>query len=1526
MTGLHVALLGRFVATLDDRPAIKFKTKRSQALLIYLVAENNLPAATHRRELLIELLWPGMPPPSARRSLRQTLYYLRQAIENPDASEGEADSPFLLTDRSTVAINPTYPLQIDVADFQQILDGDEAQWPEAVALYRGDFLEDFYLPDTNTFEEWAGARREDYRRQVLDALDKLTSDRLAREEYAEAEAYAHQQLKIDNLRENAYRQLMQLYARSGRQAEALSLYQKCLQILDQELGASPDQTTTALYEAILENRLPMPSEIGGTPELSVKDLATPPPSPYRGLFAFREEDAPHFFGRGAITDRMVEMIDQNPLLALIGPSASGKSSLLHAGLQARLRREEEWLIASFRPGNRPFHGLAAALLPLLEAEMTETERLVETQKLGQALLDKKLSLTDVVDRLLEKHQHSDRLLLLSDQFEELYSQDVRGAEQRLFIETILELTARQIYIAKPAFCFTFALRADFLDLALGYRPFADALQGSTLILAPMTHEELGQVIEKPAEMQGVSFEDGLVERILTDVGDEPGNLPLLEFGLDALWERQSDRQLTHAAYDDTGRVGEALAHYADSVYAGLEPEDRQKARHIFVQLVRPGRQASDTRRLSRRSELGEENWFLAQYLANARLVVIDRDPTGHETVELVHETLIRRWGRLQTWLNDDRVFRIWQERMRIALQQWLASQHDEGALLRGALLTEAEGWLAERAKQLSQDEITFIKASCAHRDRRERIRRNTTIGLAVGLILAVLLASLAAWQWRSARQARLVAEQERDQTQFALSQLLASQAQLLLDKQIDLSLLLALEAFNKSDSPATRGALLAAVTHNPALRTFLYSEQDQIRSVAISPDGRTLASAGFDNTIILWDLATSQSLGPPLSGHADNIYSLAFSPDGRLLASGSFDDTIILWDLVNHQPAMPPLTGHTDAIWSVDFSPDGDLLASGAADGAIRFWDPRTGLPVGDPLVAHDGTVSAVLFHPAGRLLASAGRDNRALLWDISSVTTAPSANSSIPAPRQLGPPLEGHSGFNRSLAFSSNGQVLAMDGDDDTIQMWDISEALAAAEPVRDSVEQSEIDIRPIGEPISGHEQEITALAFGSADHTLASADTGGHLILWDLSETIDSSGPGNSDEYLAIIGLQSPIWDLAFSADGGTLVTGDGSSRMALFDMTGQHPLAREIDGPGGRLTSAALDPIGHTLAVGGGDGSLSLYDVAKNSDTFGRLLKQAPSGIDGNLRGLAFSHDGTLLGYTGYDGSVNIWNVRSLTPIASSPLRHDGDAVKVAFSPDGTTLASYDHDTTINLWDVNTGRFMHELIPDSWSGTESRTVPQLDTEILFGPEGDWLAATSIDGFILWDLTSIAESSLPDGQPALDKAPGKNLGVELGTGRPSASAISPNGQILATGGLNEGIILLDVRTRKQLAESLSLHRGDIEGLVFSSDGNTLVSIGEYGQIIFWDVKPESATFGQSYGPPIEGPRLANLPEVSFSNDANTLANSKPDGSFTLWNLDIDSWRSLACRRAGRNLTQEEWRHFFGEEPYHQTCPEIAQ
>jgi hypothetical protein len=234
----------------------------------------------------------------------------------------------------------------------------------------------------------------------------------------------------------------------------------------------------------------------------------------------------------------------------------------------------------------------------------------------------------------------------------------------------------------------------------------------------MTRQELSQVIEKPAQKQGVTFEAGLVERILDNVGDGLGNLPLLEFTLTALWEQQAAGQLTHAVYEAIGQVAGSLGYYAEDVYAGLSQTEQAQTQQIFMRLVHPGQQTADIRRRVSRAELDEGQWSLVQRLADARLVVTDQDPTGQETVEIVHEALISGWDRLQGWLNEDRAFRIWRERLRAALDQWEASNRDEEALLRGVLLVEAEERIKTHLADISSPEHEFLQASVAWRDQR----------------------------------------------------------------------------------------------------------------------------------------------------------------------------------------------------------------------------------------------------------------------------------------------------------------------------------------------------------------------------------------------------------------------------------------------------------------------------------------------------------------------------------------------------------------------------------------------------------------------------------------------------------------------------------------------------------------------------------------------------------------------------------------------------------------------------------------
>ena len=273
-----------------------------------------------------------------------------------------------------------------------------------------------------------------------------------------------------------------------------------------------------------------------------------------------------------------------------------------------------------------------------------------------------------------------------------------------------------------------------------HRPFADALQESSLLLGPMSADELRQAIVEPARLAGSHFETGLVRRILDDVGSESGNLPLLEFALTELWPWQTnERQLTHVAYEQIERVQGALATYADDVYEALTDKEQASAQRVFVQLVQPGLGTEDTRRLATREEVGNANWPLVQKLADERLLVTNRDTEDRETVELIHEALIQQWRRLQAWMETDRAFRTWQERMRTALNQWRASGQDDGALLSGVPLAEAGKWLEEREDELNERERVFIRTGLAKKRRSELIQRLTFVGAIVAVVIMAIL-------------------------------------------------------------------------------------------------------------------------------------------------------------------------------------------------------------------------------------------------------------------------------------------------------------------------------------------------------------------------------------------------------------------------------------------------------------------------------------------------------------------------------------------------------------------------------------------------------------------------------------------------------------------------------------------------------------------------------------------------------------------------------------------------------------------
>lgn len=741
-------LFGPYEARRQDQ-AILFPTERARAMLAYLAYHSNQPQS---RQTLADLFWYDRSEAAARNSLRTELNRLRQAIGDIGAAH-----PILLGTRLHIEFVTSSEVTVDLHQFQALLTACRqhahpklSSCPScierlhaAAALYRGDFLAELKSVESPPFEEWLRTAQDSLRAEALWTLDVLIEHYDGRGELDLVVYHARRQLQLQPWRELAHRHLMRALTLQGQRAAALRQFEFCRSVLESELAADPSEETIALYE-----------------QIRVGDLFMPAPqakNPYQGLQAFESAHATFFFGRENITERLLETVRARPFVTLIGPSGSGKSSLIQAGLLPKLtetasqpyplfarsetatsdaprgrgaasRRAEtlsplavetvapvEWIVVSFRPGEDPFRALAEALQPLLWLEQPPQDWATLLRQQERGLQDLADSLALIPQGEAESSAAERRLLLVVDQFEELFTLTANPTDRHTFLTLLLSILDHE---ERTRISILISIRADFMAQALTSAPLATALQDAAIVLGPMNRDEIRRAIEQPALRQGVVFEPGLVERLLNDVGAEPGNLPLLEFALTLLWQEQQSGWLTHAAYEEIERVVGALTHYADTIYGQLSRAEQIGVRRIFLQLVQPVQGADDIRRTATRSEIGEADWPLVQRMADARLVITNQNVNGDETVELIHEALIRAWRQLQSWLEEDREFRIWQQRARMSLSQWQHTLKDEGTLLRGGPLVEAERWMHERNGDLSEPLREFIEASLAYRERQ----------------------------------------------------------------------------------------------------------------------------------------------------------------------------------------------------------------------------------------------------------------------------------------------------------------------------------------------------------------------------------------------------------------------------------------------------------------------------------------------------------------------------------------------------------------------------------------------------------------------------------------------------------------------------------------------------------------------------------------------------------------------------------------------------------------------------------------
>ncbi len=1109
--------------------------------------------------------------------------------------------------------------------------------------------------------------------------------------------------------------------------------------------------------------------------------------PYVGLASYEVEQAGLFFGREALVDELLGRLAKRRFLAVFGASGSGKSSLLRAGLIAAVNEgrletaASDWVSIVLTPGEAPVMELARQI----------AQDPAAAESVRDELLVSPAALTAMAARILAGRPADAGLLLVVDQFEELFTLCADTLQRDCFVQALLAAADDEDGRTRVVL----GVRADFYADCAAWPGLVAALRDAQVLVGPMSVDEVRDVIVKPAERAGMTVEGALVATLLAETAAQPGTLPLLSHALLETWRHGPSGRLTLAAYTQSGGIHNAVADTAEHVYSDCGEVQRAMLRRILLRLVAIGDDVPDTRRRVPPGDLvaGDDPDAVAallERLARARLVTID---DGH--VYLAHEALIRFWPRIAVMIKEHRSDLQIQRRVSDAALEWARLGRDGAALYRGTPLAVARAWAAQdgHLTGLTQLERAFLDASnateaSAHTAavRAARRLRGLVAALAVLLVAAIVAATVAIWQ----RQAAVGAESD------ATSGQLAAQSEALASVNPDAATLAALAAWHAEPTVEARSALLSTAACCSSTQNVLGGDNATVSAVAVSPGGSMVAAGGQDRTVHLWRVADGRQIGV-LGGFADQVTSVAFSPSGSLLAAGSADRTIRLWDPVKGT-ALGWLSGDTGAITDLAFGPKGKVLASASADGQLRLWDAGAQRLIAERRPG-GGPVLSVAFSPDGNILASAGADGAVTLWSVSD-----------PVDPRVIRVLTGASGGVTDLAYSPSGTMIAGEEPHGDVMLWDLNQ-------------------RGPGKTLRRAAVASMGLAFSRDGAILLTAGSYYSVELWNTAtgRLARSEAHRNPDGILA----------LAYDPGSGLLALGgvDGAVQVwqvpvppftgSTGSVTGLAAVGLAVTGHPAAGHAAAGDPAaghpaaGHPAVVASvsGDGMLGVWSGA------GSLM--TATDIAGKPVAFAADPDGGRLAVVRADGTVSVRSIPSLT--ITTRWRVPGSVSGVAFSPGGGTLAMADQ-TAVSAWDVARGARLWSRYLKAGHG--------MFTAIAFGPSGggaggpgsELAAATSRGSVLIWNATTgrrIAEA-------------------DPGTGTVNAVAFSPDGRLLATAG-NSGVITVWNAANLDRLTTQPGSIGAVRALAFSPDGRTLASAGVNGMILLWDMANVSARTG---------------------------------------------------------------------------------
>ena len=1195
--------------------------------------------------------------------------------------------------------------------------------------------------------------------------------------------------------------------------------------------------------------------------------------PWKGLAAYRQEDAGTFFGRENLVGELAARIVGVGLLGVVGASGSGKSSLVAAGLRASLvfgllPGSAQWRQVSMRPGEQPMAELRSALDGIARGSDGD----------------------DPIGWAIEALGPDERLVIYVDQFEEIFTTCTDPAEAQTFVDALDRAAARPER-AVVVVC----LRGDFYAHTAVYPSLAQALSANHVIVGPMSPEELRRAIELPARRAGVRVESALVDRLVEEVVGAPGGLPLLSTALVELWGEGRDGWIRLDAHELTGGLNGAVARLAEQTYDQLSDEEKAVAPAVFLRLVGPGEGDAVTRRRVALDEFDTKTdpstaGVIHRFTQDRLLSADDR------TVEVAHEALLREWPRLRTWLAEDAQGRQLRAHLTGAARTWEDAGEEDSELYRGARLSATLDWASTHDRQLNDLERSFLTTSrqagereVERQKRTNRRLRGLLVGVALFLGVALVAGSLALVQRSRAGHSERV----------ALGQSLGAKA--VVEPQLDTALLLAEEGIKLDDSVQTQSDLLATLIHSPAAIKVLHvgSIGASPAALAISHDGRTIAVVNGDENLWFYDTSTGRAVGDPVPNVAATGYRLPqFTPDDSQLAVLR-GHAIQVIDVRTHEVARTINIGRNvhDFFSPVLLSADG-RVAYLVFDSEVHAYNISTGRLVGKAYVPELTCQGIALAKDAGEI-----------------VTLTPHGGGSLQVRdgRTLALKRQFRIPFPLPLALQFCGQYTVAVSPDGRTAVYSLSD-VGGDESLRF------VDLRTRHVRVG-----VGALAGGdfvavSPDGTTAISisDDYLHISVWDVATaTILQTLTGHS----------GVVESLVFDPSGRLLYSAGDDGNVFVWDLSGRSSFGRALTvGPGSThgFPNFSAFPDGKTIAVPYAryrdDGHVRSSGVNIVDLATGGIVSTIPvSRLVPGVYSVSYaevSPDGGELLVSpgpGSNGNITLWQlepgpprlVRTLSGLKASSEANGNNAPWATFSPDGAWIAGVDRrangQTHMIEWNAATGAQRADPLTLPWKGDDVATP----ANVVYNSDGSLIATAALgDRIVIVDAKTLHPvRTLPDPQ-----------GVAV-------VAFSPaDPSLLAEGASSVSMVRLwDVTTGEKVGEVVgSTALGGIWSVHFDPTGTVLLTAATDALARLWSV-PRLEKIGTGF--PGDSSTVGSA-GFAGTGDSTLAVLVYAQGHALAYHASPAWWEQQACSVAGRNLTQTEWDLYLTGRPYEETCP----